>query len=276
MKLLGNPANDIVPFRFTSFGVSVEISSNFQEIIDRAAGISSVSLLGNLKRYAKKKVDHAFELHRSRGGMYTLYQNGERITYSRSAKNFFKFYDSILRVSVGEYSPDRVFMHAGVVGWKGSAILLPADSFEGKSTLVAELVRNGADYYSDDFALFDEDGLVHAFPRPLAMRADDGKFSPYLLTVEDLAGTVGATPIPVGNVLFTGYVPGKRWSPKRLSPGEGVMGMIPYTLPISYRPEFAFRVLNKIARGAIITSSSRGTAETFAKTLLNFVDKQAD
>jgi len=276
MKVSPKSSTGVKPFQFRSYGVSVQITSDSQEIVDRAAAISKASLLGNLTKFSGKKADHTFVLNKTPGDRYVMDQNGERVTYARSARKFFKFFDSILRVSVGEYSPDRVFMHAGVVGWKGEAILIPADSFKGKSTLVAELVRQGAEYYSDDFAIFDADGMVHAFPRTLAMRADDGKFSPYELTVDDLSGTVGAEPIPVGHVLFTGYEKGKRWSPKILSPGEGVLGMIPFTLPMSYRPEFAFRVLNKIARRAIITSSSRGTAEKFAKTLLNFVDKHTN
>jgi hypothetical protein len=261
------------PFRFESYGVKVEIISNEQNIIDQAAQVCRKSLVDNVRDAGNGAVDHYFELPRTRGGTYRLIQNQNEISYGRSRKKFFKFFDSIIRVAIGEYAVDRVFLHAGVVGWNGKAIVMPADSFKGKTTLVAELVRNGATYYSDEFAVFDKDAIVHPFPRPLSMRTDDGRFRPYELTVEDLGGTYGEEPIPVGMVLLTGYQSGQKWRPKILSPGNGVLEMIPYTLPIRYRPDFSISVLNNIASRAIIASGLRGTAETFTKTLLTFVDK---
>ena len=61
-------------------------------------------------------------------------------------------------------------MHAGVVGWNGRALLLPGRTLSGKTTLVAELLRAGATYYSDELAVLDARGRVHPFPKPLAIR----------------------------------------------------------------------------------------------------------
>src|SRR5205814_1107286 len=113
-------------------------------------------------------VDQLFELKRNKTG-YALYHNGEGIGSCRGKKKFFKFFDSIVRIVVGENAVDRVFLHAGAVGRKGRAIVLPAESFKCKSTLVAELVRQGAEYYSDDFAIFDDHGLLHPFPRTISL-----------------------------------------------------------------------------------------------------------
>ena len=66
-------------------------------------------------------------------------------------------------VHVANYAPDRVFVHAGVVAWRGRALVLPGTSFAGKTTLVAELVRAGAIYYSDEYAVLDEQGRVHPY-----------------------------------------------------------------------------------------------------------------
>jgi hypothetical protein len=35
-------------------------------------------------------------------------------------------------------------------------------SYSGKTTLVSELIRAGATYYSDEYAVIDERGRVHA------------------------------------------------------------------------------------------------------------------
>lgn len=266
----------IKPFRFESYGALIEITSNDQDTIDRAAEVARSSMLGTVSEVSKGPFDQRFELGRDDDGTLHLIQNGEEIAQSDDTGKFLKFFDSLIRVSIGESARGFVFIHAGVVGWKGKAIVLPADSFKGKSTLVAALVRNGAEYYSDDFAVFDGDGLLHPFHRPFAMRTRDGKFNTFQMTVEDLGGTYGFDPIPAGTVLFTEYSKGSRWRPRSITAGQGALELIRYALPVRPNPEFTFAVLNNIASRAIIVSSRRGTAETFAKRLLNFVDKHVN
>lgn len=261
-------------FQFESYGVKVEVTSNKPEMIEQAAGVVRKTLLGDIRASPRGKLDHHFDLNQTKGGTYIITQNGRRLASGRSRRKFLQFFDSMVCVAVGEFAVDRVFMHAGVVGWKGKAIVIPGNSFQGKTTLVAELVRRGAAYYSDEFAIFDKDGLVHPFSRPLSMRSrNNGKLREHELTPELLGGTYGTEPIEVGTVLLTRYAPGSRWSPKLLTPGAGVLEMIPHTLSVRHRTDFALQVLNKITSRAIIASSLRGTAEKFAKTLLNFVDK---
>jgi len=265
-----SPAEAIDPFTFESYGVSVTISSNRQEMIDEAAAVARVSLLGLVKVIRKKNVDLHFQLDRV-GRRYIFIQNGEEITWGTSRKKFFKFFDSVIRASIGEQTTDWVFVHAGVVGWNGKAILLPADSFKGKSTMVAELVRRGAVYYSDDFAILDKGGLVHAFPRPLSLRTEE--FGEYKLTVDSIGGVPATGPMPVGLVLLTEYRKNAKWAPVVFSAGNGALEMIPFTLTFRKQPELSLRVLNNIASRAIIASSPRGNANDFADVILNFVDK---
>jgi hypothetical protein len=261
-------------FSFESYGVFVQIKGNNPDIIAKAEDVVRTSLLNNIRIVETAEFDHVFELPRDESGTFFLIQNGETLSYTQSEANHYKFFDSILRVTIGEYAVDRVFMHAGVVGWDGKAIILPADSFQGKSTLVTELVKNGANYYSDEFAILDAEGLVHPFPRRIGRRTEE--FVPYEVTIEELGGTFGKVPIPVGLVLLTGYEPEGVWEPEILTPGSGVLKMIPYALSIRYRTDFSMQVLHNIASRAIIASSRRGSAERFAKTLLDFVDKHVN
>ncbi len=263
-------------YQFESYGVKVQITSNESAMIEQAAIVSRRSLMDQMRDITTTDPHHQFQVNRTKGGTYVLIQNGERIASGRSQKKFFKFFDSIIRVTIGEYAVDRVFMHAGAVGWNGKAIIMPGDSFKGKSTLVAELVRSGASYYSDDFAVFDGDGSLHPFPRPLGLRSQDGKFKTYEITPESLGGVRGIAPIPVGMILLAEYSPGKRWSPAMLTSGQGMLQMIPFTLSVRHQTDFSLQVLNKIASRAIIASSYRGSAEKFAKTFLNFVDKHVN
>src|SRR5204863_4683379 len=145
-----------------------------------------------------KKADVTFGLEERGPQSYRLHLNGEQISSARSRWKFVKFFEALLRATVGEYAPEHVVLHAGVVGWKGKAIVMPADSFKGKSTITAELVRRGAAYYSDDFAIVDKDGLVHAFPRTISLR-DGGRLVD--LTPESLGASRNEPPIPVGLVL---------------------------------------------------------------------------
>ena len=55
-----------------------------------------------------------------------------------------------LQLFVATEALSRLFVHAGVVGWRGRAILVPGTSFSGKTTLVAAMVQAGASYYSDE------------------------------------------------------------------------------------------------------------------------------
>ncbi len=267
------PTNEtsVIPFDFESYGVFVRIDGNLQEMVDDAEKVLRVSLLNKVRPVRRKTFDLIIKLDRTTRTRI-LYQNGKEIARGGTRRKFFKFFDSVIRIAVGELAPGLVFLHAGVVGWKGKAVIMPADSFKGKSTLVSELVRNGAEYYSDDFAIIDSAGLVHPFARRINRRTED--FKTYDISVEDLGGTSGTKPIPVGLVLFTEYKAGARWSPKLLKPGQGALEMIPFTLCLHDRPDFSLEVLNNIASNAIIISSLRSTAEKFAKTLLNYIDKR--
>jgi hypothetical protein len=123
---------------------------------------------------------------------------------------------------MGARTRQWVFVHAGVVGWCGRALLLPGRSFAGKSSLVEALVRAGASYYSDEFAVLDLQGRVHPFARPLSRR-EAGEWKGRPVPVGSLGGRVGTEPLEVAAVVSTHYRAGARTSWRRLSPGQGVL-----------------------------------------------------
>ena len=88
---------------------------------------------------------------------------------------------------------------------EGRAILLPGPTHAGKSTLVAELVRRGAPYFSDEYALIDADGRVHPYPRPLLLRDGSGYDQPRLAT--ELGGMVAHEPLPAGLIVGVRHAP---------------------------------------------------------------------
>lgn len=259
---------------FESYGVCVRLSSNDKKTLDAAVAVARASLLNKISEAKTETTDLTFELNRHENGDIMLVQDGVELGASDSELKAYRFFDSILRVSVGEHAKGLVFLHAGAVGWKGNSIIMPADSFQGKSTLVTELVRAGAEYYSDDFAVLDGDANLHPFPRKISRRTED--FRTYEIDIDDIGGKTGSEPIRPGVVLLTAFEKDAEFAPIFETPGTGVLKLIPFTLSVRKEPEFSMQVLHKLASRAIIISSLRGSAETFARTLLDFVDNHVN
>src|SRR5205807_988768 len=143
--------------------------------------------------------------------------------------------ESYVRLRVAERARARIFIHAGVVGWQGGAILLPGQSSAGKTTLVAELVRAGTLYYSDEYAVVDSKGRVHPFAQPLAMRGPEG--GPQIkCPVEQLGGQEGQAPLSVRLVAITRYEAGAVWRPHQLTRGEGILALLEHTVAARRKP----------------------------------------
>ena len=262
-------------FCFESYGVSVAIEADSKSLIDLAEKTARSALLGNLNEIDRLRVEQIFEIRLLSNGECTIIQNGESMATGEPDFKFWKYFNSLIRILVAEYCPSLVFVHAGVVGWRGKTLVFPGDSFAGKTTLVAELIKNGAEYYSDEYALFDADGLVHPFARPLSLRTDGKNIDEKSIRVEDLGGKAALVPKPVGCVLFTKYNPKGEWDPQILSPGRGVMEVFMQTIAIRRNTEFAINILKNAFTSAIILKSERSDAVKFIPEFLEFVDNTA-
>jgi hypothetical protein len=172
-----------------------------------------------------------------------------------------------LRRFVGYHAPDLVFVHAGVVRHEGRAIVIPGHSFSGKSTLVAALVRAGAVYYSDEYALVGEDGLVRPYREQPVLRDQEGLRKP-AVTIEELGGVSGDEPVPVALVVITTYTPAAEWNPARLSPAQGLLALMEHTVPARDRPQQTLGVLRQALEGAVVLQGERGDADRTAESIL--------
>jgi hypothetical protein len=260
-------------FSFVSYGVTVGVASDDPVLIDKTRELIAKAFGDRAQIFEGSSAngEHTFGIA-AEGGQFKLYKDGFEITSGASEKIFFKYLNSLLRLEVAEFAEGRVFLHAGVVGWKGQAIVFPAKSFAGKSTLVAELVRNGAEYYSDEYAILEKNGHVGPFPRHLSLRYF-GATRVRDVPPEELGGRIGRRPIPVGMVLLTNFSKGAKWEPEVLTPGSGILEIVPNAITIHRYPAFSLKVLDLVARRAIIVKSPRGDVKKFAKFLLAFFDK---
>jgi len=175
-------------------------------------------------------------------------------------------FESAVEVDLAERAQRHVFVHAGVVGWHGRAIVIPGRTGSGKTSLVESLVRAGATYYSDEFAVLDARGRVHPFARPLRMRRDGGRLE--RLPPDRIGGRTGRTPLPVGLIVSTRYKAGARWRPRRLTYGEAMMELVANTVPARLRPRQALTVIAHAARSADAFKGVRGEGATLASRLL--------
>jgi hypothetical protein len=169
---------------------------------------------------------------------------------------------SQMRRFVGYHTDELIFVHAGVVAADGAAVVLPGHSFAGKSTLVEALVRAGAQFYSDEYAMFDAQGRVAHYREPLSRRGAHGQEEVELGSGEPLE------PVTVGLVAFTSYRPGARWEPRRLSIGEALVAMMEHAVPARERPAETLAALSQALAGAKLLSGERGEADETAGALI--------
>jgi hypothetical protein len=162
--------------------------------------------------------------------------------------------DSIVQGSIALYAPKHIVISAAVVRHGGSAIVLPGKGLTGKSTLVGELIRAGATYYSDEFAPIDHQGLIHPYARP-ALRSIDTSDSP--------------EPVAAGAIVFATYRPAGQWRPRHLSGGEAVLSVLAHTVPTQDRPQEAMQGVKRLLAGnPVVLQSERGEAADTAGALL--------
>jgi len=194
---------------------------------------------------------------------------------SRSLKTVLDTFHVRIKMYVAEMARRRVFVHAGVVGWRGKAILVPGRSMSGKTSLVAELVRAGATYYSDEYAVLDMLGRVHPYPQPLAIRKTRSAKQKEV-PVEEFGGVTGIKPLPVGQVVVSRYQTGSRWRPTKLSAGETILELLANTIPARRKPEVVIPTLRAAVSAATSFRGVRGEAGDTARLILEGRDSRTD
>lgn len=225
------------------------------------------------KPAARPEVDCMYSLVVGNGGprvrrFSLLYRGAERIARSHDLDGVYETLEADLKLHVASAAPSRVFVHAGVVGWQGGAIVLPGPSHAGKSTLVAALVRAGATYYSDEYAVLDRHGRVHPFARALSLRARPGE-SPGRALREPPELAVGKRPLRVRLVAVTRYQPGARWRSRVLSPGQALLALMESTVPVRHRPEASLKALREVVTHAPVIRGVRGEVEEAVERILS-------
>lgn len=259
-------------FAFVCHGVKVGIRTNNANVLKKVKEILPIGW----KPLESNVVNHLYSLFMGVDAPppnfrrhHLLYNGKLRLIRTLDEKALFDVMESMLRLTVAEHTKRRVFVHAGVVSWNGQAIVIPGSSRSGKTTLVTELVKAGATYYSDEYAVLDKKGLTHPYPKMLAIRDAKGFQTNY--AVEKFGGKAGKSPIPIAMVVVTDYKEGARWRPSALSSGKGALEMLLHTVSARRQPEIALTTLNQVASNAVVLKSKRGEAKQTAEAILQML-----
>jgi hypothetical protein len=259
------------------FGVRIEIQFDDASIVDRISSClpSGWSLCGptsidRIYRFSRTET-HRVEASPSIDPVavasgWRVFADGALVARSNDFDELCERFQSDLELFVAIHARTRVIVHAGVVGWQGRAIVIPGRSFSGKTTLVAALIRLGAEYYSDEYAVFDPRGLVWPFPKPLSIRKASGARE--ARPAEAAGGIVGRKPIPVGWILVTQYRPAEMWEPRDLTHGQAILALLANAAAARYQPGFLFATFRAAVRGSVALQGVRGDATAFAHHLL--------
>ncbi len=265
-----------VTFAFRAFGLNIGIELCDPVHPDDLAG----SLPPGHEPVAAGQLDRTFRLRwldaeaspALREGFH-WFDEDEFRRFASTQEQAVEYAESVIEHYVAEFSPDFTFIHAGVVTWRGRAIVLPGTSRAGKSTLVRALVNAGAAYFTDEYAVLDADGIVYPYLRHLSQR--EGPFGPagrvdlaaHAPSVEE--ARKGA---PVALIVLTRFEDGGAWQAERLGPGAAMMSISQHVIAIRRRPEAAFPVMRRIVEGAVVFEGIRGDATDAAAHILAALD----
>lgn len=247
---------------FESYGLAAEVRSDDREMFD----CLPLVLPPGWRRLNGSEVDARFGLMRdgtiTRDGAEVARTGGDRtVTLAALA--------STLRHHLALHAPEHVFIHAGVVCAGSAAIVIPGSSFSGKTTLVAELVRAGATYYSDEYAVVDADGMIHSYPAPLSIRLPgSGRFG---VPMQLPDSQIGTERVHAGLIVVTRYEDGAEWRPAACAPGEGALALLQHTVAARSKPREALVAACRLAQAARVISGPRGDASTIAGDLVALV-----
>ena len=258
----------------TSYGVRVGIRVNDPQVLTRLSDylppgsttarspvsdrLYSLIIAGNSKQSNIRRLN-------------LLYRNSERVVRTTDLDQVLETLRSDFQLFVAGTAKRRIFVHAGVVGWKGRALVIPGRSFSGKSTLVAAMIRAGATYYSDEYAVLDSRGRVHPYSKPLSVR-ENGSEKQTDVPVEVFGAKNGVGSLPIGLVLVTRYQSGAMWRPRRLSPGRGVLELLANTVSARQQPKRALGTLQKVAAKATVLKGVRGEARQVVDSIIRIME----
>jgi len=261
---------------FEAFGVTIGIRTNDRDLLKALLPY----LPSPRKPLSRPVVDKLYSMIRGSSSVqrnirrfHLLYGNVQMLARSAELSDVLDLLRSDINFYVAENAARRLFVHAGAVGWKGRAIVIPGASLSGKTTLVQEFLRAGATYYSDEFAVLDGQGFLHPFAAALSVRRENSDRQEMRPPTE-FSDAIGARSLPIGCVLATTYRPGARWRFKPVTKGQGVFALLANAMAARKDPFTTLSTLSSAVARAEIFKSERGEANDMVDEVLKYLARQ--
>lgn len=258
-------------FSLECFGVKFSVTANRAESLREIEVRMPRILPVEWKEIAFEDARHRFYFSKnSETGDITVYKEDEILYAGDKPATGLDALSSRIRLTVAEFTDKFVFLHAGVIGWKDRAVIIPGKSFAGKTTLVAEFAKRGCEYFSDEYAMLDRQGLVHPFPKELSIRGIIDDYTQVDFDVERLGGRRARTAFPVGCILVAEYKKKARGKLRKISPGAGVLASLANSISVRQNPKFVLDVLNRAIRRSVVLKAERGEAAVFVENFFEY------
>lgn len=221
-------------------------------------------LLPNWERTAGP-AQFLFGLRRHSDGEIEISRNGERLARATDRVSASHKLQQLVQQELATRAGHFVFVHAGVVLWEDSLVVLPGASRAGKSTLVKAMVDAGARYFSDEFAVLDGEGRVHAYPRSLWMRV--GHSRRVATPARCLGWGPELTPRRAEGFLFATFRQGARWQPRPLTSATAILELLRHAPAVREQPQRILRLLARGVQAATCVQSERGETDEVIRWL---------
>jgi hypothetical protein len=254
---------------FSVYGIRLGVRMNKIGLLGRIAAYLPLGSRIRKTHTVQRLYSFVLSAKESRTGtrrFHLLYANSEILGRAENQEELFEVFEFEVNRYLAQTVQSRFFVHAGVVGWKGKAIVIPGSSHSGKTTLVKEFVKRGATYYSDEYAVFDERAFVYPFARTLSLR-DQQTQKQTRVHVEELGSKTGKRPVPVGLLLFTQFKQSALWKPRRISPAMAALRLLANSFSASTQRDISLNLIERIVAGANILCGVRGEAKALVEDI---------
>jgi hypothetical protein len=223
-------------------------------------GVSPAGVENVLRIFSIMKIDGVFG--RDELG-WAVYRGRQLLYETLSLDAAVDWAEQELMLAVADEADGWILVHAGVVVWDGLAIVLPGFSFSGKTTLTLELVRLGATYYSDEYAVIDADGNIHPYPRPPGVRDTTNQDASLVAH----AGWAALPPVRACVIAALTFEAGSHMELREGTRAQGVMHLLQHAVP-ARNPGRTLPPLTNASRDARVVYGSRGEAANAASRIL--------
>ncbi len=207
------------------------------------------------------------------GDQFQLLVNEALMASARHAKGLGTNLIRVLDEAVLQRLTTFRAVHAGAVLLRGRALLLPGSTHAGKSSLVAELLRRGATYFSDEYALIDKEGRVHPYPRPLLVR--NGSPEQFPVLPGECNAPTGSAPVPVGWILSLVYLAACTWNVAAIPQSEALLTLLRNTPHVLAESPEMVDVFQCAVSGAACYTGRRNEAVHAVDQILRLIDRAA-